>query len=167
LITLAPPSDASSRSTAQPAPSPIGGKARLQESYRKLVGITRQVVRQAEQAAVDLASGKLAVTGSALRVHTQVIRKGKAHKPTEFGRLVRVDEVENDIVSNYAVAAGNPSDMEQWAPALSQHQAQFGRAPRTATGDRGFWSAKNECVAREHGVERIALPARGPLQRRA
>jgi hypothetical protein len=31
--------------------------------------------------------------------HTEVIRKGKAHKPNEFGRLVRIDEVENGIVS--------------------------------------------------------------------
>src|SRR4030095_3545741 len=81
----------------------------------------------------------------------------------EFGRLVRVDEVENGIVSSYAVAGGNPSDMEQWAPALWQHQAQFGRPPRMATGDRGFWSAKNERAPREQGVERIVLPARGPL----
>jgi len=36
-----------------------------------------------------------------------VIRKGKAHKPNEFGRLVRIDEVENGLVSNYAVASGN------------------------------------------------------------
>jgi len=35
--------------------------------------------------------------------HTEVIRKGKAHKPSEFGRLVRIDEVENGIVSGYAV----------------------------------------------------------------
>src|SRR5207302_9814767 len=95
--------------------------------------------------------------------HTQVIRKGKAHKPTEFGRLVRIDEVENGVVSNYAVAEGNRHDSEQWEPALAQHQVQFGRPPRTATGDRGFWSAKNERVARERGVERIVLPARGPL----
>ena len=155
-----------------------GGKAHLQEGYRKLVGVARRVVRQAERASADLLSGKLAVTGEAMRVivaegqlrhfvpllkrvvaqtkarvfggdkhvdgkvlslfeeHTQVIRKGKAHKPTEFGRLVRVDEVENGIVSNYAVANGNPSDTEQWAPALSQHQTQFGRPPRMATGDR-------------------------------
>jgi IS5 family transposase len=95
--------------------------------------------------------------------HSQVIRKGKAHKPTEFGRLVRIDEVENGIVSNYAVADGNCSDGEQWEPALSQHQAQFGRAPRMATADRGYWSAKNERIAREKGVARIVLPARGPL----
>src|SRR5664279_2677444 len=42
--------------------------------------------------------------------HTEVIRKGKAHKPNEFGRLVRLDEVENGIVSGYQVLAGNPDD---------------------------------------------------------
>jgi hypothetical protein len=35
-----------------------------------------------------------------------VIRKGKAHKPNEFGRLVRIDEVENGIVSGYEVLEG-------------------------------------------------------------
>src|SRR5207248_2806234 len=45
-----------------------GGKARLQESYRKLVGITRGVVRQAEQTCADLASGKLPITGDGLPV---------------------------------------------------------------------------------------------------
>jgi len=61
--------------------------------------------------------------------HTQVIRRGKAHKPNEFGRLVRIDEVENGIVSGYQVLEGNPADTTAWMPALQQHQACFGRAP--------------------------------------
>ena len=32
--------------------------------------------------------------------HSVVIRKSKAHKLNEFGRLVRIDEVENGLVSN-------------------------------------------------------------------
>jgi len=50
--------------------------------------------------------------------HTVVIRKGKAHKPNEFGRLVRLDEVENGIVSNYHIASQNLADQQQWNPAL-------------------------------------------------
>jgi hypothetical protein len=38
----------------------------------------------------------------------QVIREGKAHKLNEFGRLVRIDEVENGIVSGYEVLEGKP-----------------------------------------------------------
>lgn len=97
--------------------------------------------------------------------HTQAIRKGKAHKPTEFGRLVRLDEVENGIVSRYEVLQGNPADTNSWSPALAQHQLSFGRAPRMATADRGYFSAKNEQDAKDSGVERVALPARGRLSK--
>ncbi len=97
--------------------------------------------------------------------HTQVIRKGKAHKPTEFGRLLRIDEVENGIVSGYAVLDGNPADVNAWVPALEQHQQLFGRAPKRATADRGFFSAENEREAETRGVAQVALPARGRLSK--
>jgi len=98
--------------------------------------------------------------------HSEVIRKGKAHKPSEFGRLVRIDEVENGIVSGYAVLAGNLADTNSFVPALEQHQAYFGRGPEMATADRGFFSAQNEREAEELGVKKVALPARGRLSKK-
>ncbi|MCA9646214.1 MAG: transposase, partial [Myxococcales bacterium] len=95
--------------------------------------------------------------------HSQVICKGKAHKAAEFGRLVRVDEVENGIVSNYHVCDGNASDEDQWVPALSEHKKIFGHAPKLATADRGFSSAANERAAEELGVKKVVLPRRGRL----
>lgn len=41
--------------------------------------------------------------------------------------------------------------------------ALFGRAPKLAAADRGYWSAHNERLAAEMGVKQIVLPARGPL----
>ena len=178
---------------------------RMQNSYQKLLGLTRGVVRQASEVLQRWAKGRLKVLGKPLRVetqigqlrhflpllekvmtqtqqrvwggnchvegkvlslfepHTQVIRKGKAHKPNEFGRLVRIDEVENGIVSGYQVLVGNPDDRTAWIPALQQHQACFGRAPEMATADRGFFSAKNEQEAEALGVKKVALPGRGRL----
>jgi IS5 family transposase len=95
--------------------------------------------------------------------HSLAIRKGKMHKPTEFGRLVRLDEVENGIVSGYEVPDGALADTDSWEPALRQHQQRFGHAPNLATGDRGFSSAANERLAKGMGVKRVALPRRGPL----
>ena len=66
--------------------------------------------------------------------HSVVIRKGKPHKPNEFGRLVRIDEVEDGIVSGYEVSVGNRADQ----PALEHHVALFGRTPRLAAADRGY-----------------------------
>ena len=95
--------------------------------------------------------------------HSVVIRKGKAHKPNEFGRLVRIDEVEKGLVSNYAVARGNLCDQQQWVPALQAHVELFGRAPRLAAADRGFWNSANEKAALKLGVNQVVLPARGRL----
>src|SRR6266852_1141825 len=97
--------------------------------------------------------------------HTVVIRKGKAHKPNEFGRLVRIDEVENGIVSHYDIASNNMADQQQWKPALESHQQIFDQAPYLATADRGFWSAANEALAEEMGVQRVVLPGRGRLSK--
>jgi transposase, IS5 family len=97
--------------------------------------------------------------------HTQVIRKGKAHKPNEFGRLVRIDEVENGIVSGYEVLEGNAADTNSWLPAIEHHQASFGEVPEMATADRGFFTAKNEREAEALGVEKVALPATGRLSK--
>jgi len=95
--------------------------------------------------------------------HSAIIRKGKPDKPTEFGRLVRLDEVENGIVSGYVIAEGNPADQQQWVPALQHHQQIFGRVPHLAAADRGFWSSGNERAALDLGIKRVVLPATGRL----
>ncbi len=98
--------------------------------------------------------------------HSVVIRKGKAHKPNEFGRLVRIDEVENGLVSNYAVAPGNLCDRQRWMPALETHLERFGRAPELAAADRGFWSSANEKAALGAGSQASSAAELRSLKRR-
>lgn len=133
---------------------------------RQFVPLVNQVIRQTKE---RLWQGNTHVVDKVLSLfepHTVVIRKGKAHKPNEFGRLVRIDEVENGIVSGYEVLVGNPEDSTSFLPALQQHQAVFGRVPEMASGDRGFFSAHNEREAEEMGVKKVALPARGRLSQK-
>jgi IS5 family transposase len=143
------------------------GKVRQVEmqigQLRHFLPLVEQVISQTKKRVLggdDHVEGKVL---SLFEPHTVVIRKGKAHKPNEFGRLVRIDEVENGIVSGYQVVVGNPEDSTSWMPALEQHQASFGDAPEMATGDRGFFSAQNERAAEDLGVRKVALPARGRL----
>lgn len=94
---------------------------------------------------------------------TSVIRKGKAHKPNEFGRLIDIVEVENGFVSDYRVLDGNPDDGSLLIPALQRHKQRFGKAPYLAATDRGFWSGKNQKEAYALGVKRVCIPVRGKL----
>jgi hypothetical protein len=59
-----------------------------------------------------------------------VIRKGKAAKPTEFGKLVKLQEAENQIVVDYEVYAQRPRDADLLIPAIEIHAAKLGRIPR-------------------------------------
>jgi IS5 family transposase len=133
---------------------------------RRFIPLVEKVIEQTKE---RLWKGNTRVMGKVLSLfepHTEVIRKGKAHKPNEFGRLVRIDEVENGIVSGYAVLEGNPADTNSFLPALENHREKFGKAPERAVADRGFFSAQNERTAQELGVEKVALPARGPLSKK-
>ena len=92
---------------------------------------------------------------------TAIIRKGKPGKPTEFGRVLWLDEVEGGIISRYAVLDGNPDEKAQVPVSLAHHRQQFGHAPTLLTGDRGLYSAANEREARTQGVTEVVLPKPG------
>ena len=89
-----------------------------------------------------------------------MIRKGKAGKPTEFGKLVKLQEAENHIIVDYEVYAQRPSDTELLIPALEAHEAKLGRVPRLLAADAGFYSSKNETAAKAKGVKRVCIPNR-------
>ena len=55
----------------------------------------------------------------------EVIRKGKAAKPTEFGKLVKLQEAENQIIIDYEVYAQRPQDAALLIPRLRSMQPSW------------------------------------------
>jgi IS5 family transposase len=93
--------------------------------------------------------------------HTDIIRRGKVNKDSEFGHKVWLGEVEGGFIAQYKVLDGNPADNSQWQPTLENHVQLFGRPPRQVSADRGVHSAGNEAFAAKLGVKRIVLPKPG------
>jgi IS5 family transposase len=88
--------------------------------------------------------------------HTEIIRKGKAGKPNEFGQLVQVQEAENQIITHYEVYDQRPSDKHLLIPAVEVHQHKFGRVPRLLAADAGYYSRqrrKGTGSRREAGID--------------
>jgi transposase, IS5 family len=107
---------------------------------------------------------------SVFEPHTQVVPRFKAGEPAEFGRKLRLDEVEGGIITGFRVLEkGGGQDQEHLADALADHRRKFGRPPRLLAADRGMASAENERLARQAGVKHVALPhvGKAPPQRRA
>jgi IS5 family transposase len=91
---------------------------------------------------------------------TEIIRKGKASKPNEFGKMVKLQEAENQIVIDYEVYDRRPSDSDLLIAAIETHQAMLGRTPRLVAADAAFYSARNETTAKQKGVKRVCIPNR-------
>jgi IS5 family transposase len=135
------------------------------EGYRQylqsMIPRVQQVLRQTRER-IDKgnthAVGKIV---SLFEPDTEVIRKGKAGKPTEFGKMVKIQEVEQQIVTHYEVYDQRPSDADLLIPSLQVHEQQFGHAPRLVAADAGFFSARNEANAYERGLKRVAIPNLG------
>src|SRR5207244_6748787 len=103
---------------------------------------------------------------SVFEPHTEIIRKGKLAKPTEFGRLVKIQEAEAQFITDYEVCERGQAERALWVPALDRHIALFDHAPRLAVADGGFASRSNERAAQDRGVRHIVLP-RQPREMRS
>jgi IS5 family transposase len=129
-----------------------------QAELQKMVPLVQRVMRQTKARVFrnDLhAADKLV---SLFETATQIIRKGKSSKPTEFGRLVKIQEAENQIITDYEVCDGRPADSTLLIKSLEAHQQKLGRVPDTLATDAGFRSAANEAAATQMGVKRVAIP---------
>jgi IS5 family transposase len=134
----------------------------LAETLTTFLPRTRQVIEQAVRRVFQgeqLPPDEKIV--SIFEPHTDILRRGKPRKPTEYGHKVWLGEVEGGFISQYQVLAGNPSDQDQWAPTLEHHSQQFGHPPWQASADRGVHSPDNENFAKRMKVQRIILPQPG------
>ena len=102
----------------------------LSEGLASMTGRVRQVVKQAKARVFDGLTQLPGKIVSLFEPHTEIIRKGKASKPTEFGKMVKLQEAENQIVTDYEVYDRRPSDANLLMPAIAIHHARLGRLPR-------------------------------------
>ena len=97
---------------------------------------------------------------SVFEPHTESIRKGKARKPTEFGKLVQVQEAENPIITPSEGFAQRPSDSELFVGAVAEPQRKLGRTPTLGAADAGFYTRENERAIPTRGVKWVSIPNR-------
>ena len=95
--------------------------------------------------------------------HTQIITRQKMGKPREFGRKILIDEVEGGIISRYEILEEIGREHPHLPASLEAHQERFGGAPYLLATDRGLYSAENERLAHQAGINRIVLPKSGRL----
>jgi transposase, IS5 family len=130
----------------------------LRESLKTMLGRVGQVVKQTKIRIFGGVTKSQEKIVSVFEAHTEIIRKGKASKPTEFGNLVKIQEAENQIVTHFEVFAQRPPDSTLLLPSVQVHQQRLGRTPEWVAGDAAFYSCQAEKALRGLGVRRISVP---------
>jgi IS5 family transposase len=132
----------------------------MRAEIERMVPLIRQAMKQTRARIFcgdTRSEGKIV---SLFEPSTEIIRKGKAGKPTEFGKMVKLQEAENQIIIDYEVYGRRPNDSDLLVAAIDTHQALLGRVPHLAAADAAFYSAKNETAAKAKGVKRVCIPNR-------
>ena len=132
----------------------------LRQQIDAMVPLVRQVMKQAR---ARIFHGNTRSEGKLLSLFepsTEIIRKGKAAKPNEFGKMVKLQEAENQIVTDYEVYGQRPNDSDLLISAIETHRTRLGRVPRLVAADAAFYSSRNEAAAKAMGVKRVCIPNR-------
>jgi len=136
---------------------PLNG---LRKHLAEMAGRVRQVVKQTKVRIFDGITDLPGKIVSLFEPHSEIIRKGKASKPTEFGKVVQVQETENQIITHYDVFDHRPSDRDLLLGAVETHERVLGRVPNLATADAGYYSRAQEQAVEAKGVKWVAVPNR-------
>ena len=131
---------------------------RLREILETTAGRVRQVMRQTKARVFQGITKYPHKIVSLFEPHTEIIRKGKASKPNEFGNMVKVQGARTRSLRTTKCSPN--VQFPTLVAAVERRQRRLGRAPRMVAADTEFYSLKNEKTIQAMGVTRVAVPSR-------
>jgi transposase, IS5 family len=133
---------------------------RMQQELDRMIGLVRQVMKQTKARIFADDTHFTEKVVSVFEPQTEVIRKGKASKPTEFGKMVKIQEAENQIITSYKVYEKRPNDSDLLVKSVEEHRERLGQVPDLVAADAAFYSHTNETAIQKMGVKRVSVPNR-------
>lgn len=71
--------------------------------------------------------------------HTELLKRGKARKPVEFGHMVSIGQTAEKFISFYNVEEQSRHDIKIGDQALREHKKTFGEYPEQFTADKNYY----------------------------
>jgi IS5 family transposase len=93
--------------------------------------------------------------------HTELLLRGKAGKPIEFGHMVLLQQVRSKFISDYQVFRVRPTDESLVDDILDRHAEMFGALPESFTADKGFYKSTEKLKQLERQVPNVAIAKKG------
>jgi len=129
------------------------------EQYEPIV---ERIIDQAERRVFDgevvPASEKVY---SLFEEHTQLLIRGKAGKPVEFGHTVLLAQTGEKFISHYRAFEQREEDNTLLPEVLDAHRALFGEGPAVLAADKGFYQSVQQLQKLEEDIETVSICKKG------
>lgn len=93
--------------------------------------------------------------------HTEMIKRGKAAKPLEFGHKVLFAESREKFIFHYEACRRQSADQELLEPTLLAHRKLFGMAPELLATDKGFYQGPDQLEKLEKKITTVSICKKG------
>ena len=93
--------------------------------------------------------------------HTELIKRGKARKPIEFGHKVLLAETGEKFILHYEAMPMQRADKKLIEGSLKTHKKVFGCSPETLAGDKGFYESREQIDKLSEKVETVSICKKG------
>ena len=136
-----------------------GYEAELLAHY---IPIIEKIISQAEQRVfqdVKLAADEKIY--SLFEEHTELIKRGKAGKPIEFGHKVLIAQTGEKFIHHYEVFPKRQEDKELIEPTLKAHKQLFGTGPDVLATDKGFYENMKQILKLEENITTVSICKKG------
>lgn len=93
--------------------------------------------------------------------HTELLKRGKAAKPLEFGHMIQIQQVDGKFITDYEVFEKRPVEHELLKPALEKHKQLFGRYPETVAADKGYYESMSSIAKLNKIIKLVSIAKKG------
>ena len=132
------------------------------DELQHFVPIIQRIIHQAEQRVLHRimlpADQKVY---SLFEEHTELIMRGKAGKPIEYGHKVLIAQTAQKFIHHYQVLPKQRDDIQLLAPTIKAHQRLFGAMPEVLTTDKGFYQNMDQIEKLEQEIETVSICKKG------
>lgn len=136
-----------------------GYEAELLAHY---IPIVEKIIHQAEQRIFQgVMVGADEKVYSLFEEHTELLKRGKAGKPIEFGHKVLIAQTGEKFIHHYEVFPKREEDKELLEPTLKAHKQLFGTGPDVLATDKGFYENMKQIVKLEENITTVSICKKG------
>jgi len=126
------------------------------------IPIVEKIIRQAEQRVfqgVKLAADEKVY--SLFEEHTELLKRGRAGKPIEFGHKILIAQTGEKFIHHYEVFPKRQEDKELIEPTLKAHKQLFGTGPDVLATDKGFYKNMKQILKLEKKIVTVSICKKG------